>query len=260
MISNSQPIGFFDSGIGGTSIWKEVNNLLPHENSIYLADSKNAPYGQRSKEEIIALSVKNVEFLLEQNCKMIVVACNTATTNAITELRAQFSIPFIGIEPAIKPAALQSKTHTIGVLATKGTINSDLFHEKVKNYKDVHIIEQIGHGLVQLIENGDLDSAEMNELLETYLQPMIAQNIDYLVLGCSHYPYLIPQLKRILPEHVKIIDSGEAVAKQTKNILEQKKLLNTSESLGSKVFYTNSNTEVLENILNKQERVFYLDF
>lgn len=260
MISKTQPIGFFDSGIGGTSIWKEVNSLLPHENSIYLADSKNAPYGLRPKEEIIALSIKNTEFLLEQNCKMIVVACNTATTNAITELREKFSVPFIGIEPAIKPAALQSKTHTIGVLATKGTINSDLFHEKVKNYKDVHIIEQIGHGLVQLIENGDLDSAEMNELLETYLQPMIAQNIDYLVLGCSHYPYLIPQLKKILPEHVKIIDSGEAVAKQTKNVLEQKDLLNPTDVMGSKLFYTNSDTTVLENILGNKEKVFYFDF
>ncbi len=260
MDMSSQPIGFFDSGIGGTSIWREVNALLPHENTIYLADSKNAPYGLKSKEEIIALSIKNTEFLLEQNCKLIVVACNTATTNAINELRAKFPVPFIGIEPAIKPAAIQSKTHKIGILATKGTLNSQLFHEKAKTHTDVDIIEQIGHGLVQLIENGDMDSPEMAELLENYLQPMIAQNIDYLVLGCSHYPYLIPQIKKIIPPTIKIIDSGEAVAKQTKNILDQKKILNPSLALGNKVFYSNSDITVLQNILNQKEKVFFLDF
>ena len=150
---NENPIGLFDSGIGGTSIWKEVHALMPYENTIYLADSKNAPYGLKSKDEIIALSCKNTEFLLENNCKIIVVACNTATTNAIKELRAKYNVPFIGIEPAIKPAALQSKTQTIGILATKGTLNSELFHKNVANHPDVKIIEQIGHGLVQLIEN-----------------------------------------------------------------------------------------------------------
>ena len=113
-MSNTNAIGLFDSGIGGTSIWREIYHLLPHENTIYLADSKNAPYGKRSKEEIIQLSFKNTEFLLEQNCKIIVVACNTATTNAIKELRTKYNVPFIGIEPAIKPAANQSKTQTIG--------------------------------------------------------------------------------------------------------------------------------------------------
>ena len=137
---NNNPIGPFDSGIGGTSIWREINELLPNENTIYLADSKNAPYGQKSKEEIIALSIKNTEFLLEQNCKIIVVACNTATTNAIKELRAKYKVPFIGIEPAIKPAALNSKTHTIGILATKGTLNSELFHETSRKFQNIKIL------------------------------------------------------------------------------------------------------------------------
>ena len=223
-------IGLFDSGIGGTSIWKEVHSLLPNENTIYLADSINAPYGLKTKEEIIALSCKNTELLLELNCKIIIVACNTATTNAIQELRAKYKVPFIGIEPAIKPAALQSKTQTIGILATKGTLNSELFHKSVSNHPDVKIIEQIGHGLVQLIENGDINSPEMEELLKSYLTPMIEKNIDFLVLGCSHYPYLIPQIKKIIPEHVQIIDSGEAVAKQTLNILRQNNLLNNSKN------------------------------
>lgn len=254
------PIGLFDSGVGGTSIWNEIHNLLPNENTIYLADSKNAPYGLKSKEEIIDLSFKNTEFLLHQNCKIIVVACNTATTNAIKELRTKYDVPFIGIEPAIKPAALQSKTQTIGILATKGTLNSELFHKSVANHPEVKIIEQIGHGLVQLIENGDIDSAEMEELLKSYLNPMIEKNIDYLVLGCSHYPYLIPQIKKIIPPKIKIIDSGEAVAKQTQKILEQNDLLNLSKSKSSQIFYTNGEPEVLKNILGNDETVIYKNF
>ena len=257
---NENPIGLFDSGIGGTSIWKEVHALMPNENTIYLADSKNAPYGLKSKDEIIALSFKNTEFLLENNCKIIVVACNTATTNAIKELRAKYDVPFIGIEPAIKPAALQSKTQTIGILATKGTLNSELFHKNVANHPDVTIIEQIGHGLVQLIENGDMDSAEMEDLLKSYLNPMVEKNIDYLVLGCSHYPYLIPQIKKIISPQIKIIDSGEAVAKQTQKILEQNNLLNLSKRKSSQIFYTNSEPEVLKNILGNNENVIFKNF
>ena len=152
---NNNPIGLFDSGVGGTSIWKEIHQLLPYENTIYLADSLNAPYGNKSKEEIISLSVKNTELLLEKGCKIIVVACNTATTNAITVLRERFRVPFIGIEPAIKPAALQSKTKSIGILATKGTLNSELFSLATKEFtKDIMMTEVIGEGLVPLIEEG----------------------------------------------------------------------------------------------------------
>jgi len=127
MANNNPYWSIFDSGIGGTSIWSAIHELMPFEDTIYLADSKNAPYGLKSKEEIIALSIKNTEFLLERNAKIIVVACNTATTNAIKELRAKYDIPFIGIEPAIKPAAIQSKTQKIGILATKGTLSSEHF-------------------------------------------------------------------------------------------------------------------------------------
>ncbi len=258
-MQNDNPIGLFDSGVGGTSIWKEIHQLLPYENTIYLADSKHAPYGIKSKEEIIELSFKNTEFLLEKNCKLIVVACNTATTNAIKELRAKYSVPFIGIEPAIKPAANHSKTNTIGILATKGTLNSELFHAKIQNYTNVHIMEQIGDGLVQLIESGKIETPEMKTLLERYLNPMIEQNIDYLVLGCSHYPYLIPEIKKILPQNITIIDSGEAVAKQTKSVLEQNNLLNKATK-SVQQFYSNSDTSVLKNILGFEKEVSYLNF
>lgn len=251
---NNQPIGLFDSGIGGTSIWSAIHQLLPNENTIYLADSKNAPYGQKSKAEIIALSCKNVEILLEKNCKLIVVACNTATTNAIKELREKYHVPFIGIEPAIKPAALNSKTQTIGILATKGTLNSTLFSETIDKYQNIKIIEQIGYGLVQLIENGSINSPEMDQLLQTYLQPMIAANIDYLVLGCSHYPYLIPQIEKILPKSIKIIDSGEAVARQTKLVLEREVGLSDTFAPFHE-FLSNSDSKVLKDVLRHKYNV-----
>lgn len=259
-MTNNNPIGLFDSGIGGTSIWKEIHELMPNEDTIYLADSKNAPYGQKSKEEIIHLSSKNTEFLLNQNCKIIVVACNTATTNAIKELREKYQVPFIGIEPAIKPAALHSKTQTIGILATQGTLNSELFHQTAQQFQDTKIIEQIGHGLVPLIEEGKINSPQIKQLLNNYLQPMIEANIDYLVLGCSHYPYLLPQIKKILPKHIKIIDSGEAVAKQTKNILSKKNSLNQENHQPKNIFYTNANPTILEKILKHNYPVIKKDF
>ncbi len=256
---NNKPIGIFDSGIGGTSIWAEIHQLLPDEKTIYLADSKNAPYGQKSKAEIIALSIKNTEILLNLDCKLIVVACNTATTNAIQELRAMYNVPFIGIEPAIKPAATHSKTQTIGILATQGTLNSELFNKNVEKFHNTKIIEQVGHGLVPLIENGEINSPEMTTLLQTYLKPMIEADIDYLVLGCSHYPYLIPQIKKILPANIQIIDSGEAVARQTQKVLKEK--VGLSELKNRKqIFYTNSDPKVLSEILGNQYEVIEKDF
>ena len=256
---NKNPIGLFDSGIGGTSIWRAIHELMPNENTIYLADSKNAPYGQKTKEEIIALCEKNTELLLEMNCKIIVVACNTATTNAIKELRAKYNVPFIGIEPAIKPAANNSKTQTIGILATKGTLNSALFSDVVKSYTNTKIIEQIGYGLVELIEDGEIDSPKMNHLLEEYLQPMVNANIDYLVLGCSHYPYLIPQIKKIIPASIQIIDSGEAVARQTKIVLQEKVGFN-SDTNSKQLFLTNGNPIVLDAVLGGKYSVNKIDF
>ena len=252
---NENPIGLFDSGIGGTSIWSAINNLLPHEDTIYLADSINAPYGEKSKEEIIALSSKNTEYLLNLNCKIIVVACNTATTNAIKELRAKYKVPFIGIEPAIKPAALNSKTQKIGILATKGTLNSELFYKNVEKFQEIKIIEQIGYELVTLIENGEINSPYMNQLLIKYLTPMINANIDYLVLGCSHYPYLIPQIENILPKNIKIIDSGEAVAKQTMAVLKNNSDLNNLTHTAKSIFYTNADFKVLREILKNKYTV-----
>lgn len=258
---SKQPIGIFDSGVGGTSIWKEIHALLPYENTIYLADSANAPYGPKGKDAIIALSEKNAEYLLNQNSKIIVVACNTATTNAIKHLRKKYDVPFIGIEPAIKPAALQTQTKAIGILATKGTLSSELFFNTSQLYSNgIEIIEQEGEGIVQLIESGNINSEEMKALLEIYLKPMLNANIDYLVLGCTHYPYLIPQLLKILPKHIKIIDSGEAVARQTKAILKQLNLLNIADVKPDLKFYINSNPKVMSQLLINNFEVNQKDF
>ena len=256
-MKNQQAIGLFDSGIGGTSIWKEVVKLLPNEHTIYVADSKNAPYGQKSTEEILQLSIKNTEFLISKGCKLIIVACNTATTNAIDYLRTTYNIPFIGIEPAIKPAALYSKTDAIGILATKGTLTSKLFEKTANEYtKNITTIEQDGEGLVELIESGELNSLATKKLLTEYLSPMLQFDIDHLVLGCTHYPYLIPQIKEIVGPHVNIIDSGEAVARQTKAVLEKQHLLNDSFNKPTHQFYTNTKKQVLETILKSNTANF----
>jgi glutamate racemase len=249
-MTNENPIGVFDSGVGGSSIWQEIHKVLPHENIVYLADSKNAPYGNKSPEEIVKLSIKNTEILLGLGCKIIVVACNTATTNAIAILRKSYKVPIIGIEPAIKPAAMQTTTKSIGILATKGTLSSALFSKTSKEFtKNISVVEIIGEGLVPLIEVGNLEGPEMVQLLKKHTLPMIDAQVDYVVLGCSHYPYIIPALKKILPENVKIIDSGEAVAKQTRSVLENKNLLRKDTTPPSLLFYTNTETDTLSFLL-----------
>lgn len=251
------PIGIFDSGLGGITIFEEIHSILPNENIIYLADSKNAPYGKKTKEKIIELSIKNTEFLLKKGCKIIVVACNTASTNAVKTLRKKYDVPFIRIQPAIKPAALNSKTKTVGILATEGTITSDLFYETSQRFaKGVEVVEQIGDGIVELIESGKMHSPEMDVLLRKYLYPMLEKKIDYLVLGCTHYPFLIPQLSEIIGYNVRIIDSGAAVARQTKNILEVEKLINNSNSNSGQHFYINKNPDVFKKLLNNINKDF----
>ena len=254
---HNSPIGIFDSGVGGLTIYEEIHKLLPHENIIYLADSKNAPYGEKSKEEIIAISVKNTEFLLSHGCKLIVVACNTASTNAVKFLRDNYDIPFIRVQPAIKPAALKSKTKVVGILATKSTLNSELLYETSQRFaQGVDVVEKVGEGLVSLIESGKIHSAEMTELLNKHIQPMLEKNIDHLVLGCTHYPLLTDQIKEIVGHQVDIIDSGEAIARQTKVILQEENLINPESGEILRVFYTNKNPQVMQKILDEFDEGF----
>ena len=250
---NNNSIGFFDSGIGGITIWESVNRLLPNENTIYLADSNNSPYGTKSHDELINISKENVDFLINKKCKLIVVACNTATTNSINFLRESYDLPFIGIEPAIKPAALNTKTGKIGVLATKGTLGSSLF-EKTSNIhgNKVEIIEQHGIGLVELIEKGIYSGSKIDSLLKEYLNPMIENDIDKLVLGCTHYPLIKDSINKIINESIEIIECSEAVALQTERILIKSNLINSDAEKSEKLFYTNGDKNVLNSLLNNK--------
>ena len=245
------PIGIFDSGIGGITIYNEINKLMPNESIIYLSDNLNSPYGNKSKEEIKNFSTKNTNWLIEKGCKIIVVACNTATTNSIDYLRNTYKIPFVGVEPAIKPAANNTKTGVIGVLATKGTLTSNLFNITSNDYcSEIKIIESDGKGLVELIENGIFSGEKLEKMLKLFIDPMISANIDYLVLGCTHYPLISKSLKKILPRNVKILDSGIAVAKQTKFLINKNKLVNQNDKSES-IFYCNSTTSALKKVLEK---------
>ena len=247
---NNSPIGIFDSGIGGITIFNSVKKLLPNEDIIYFSDNLNSPYGNKPIETIKKISFNNTQWLLDNGCKLIVVACNTATTNSISDLRNKFNIPFVGIEPAIKPAAMKTKTGKIGVLATKGTLSSDLFNTTSIDYaSNIEILEKNGDGLVELIENGIFEGIEIENLLHKHLDFMINKKIDHLVLGCTHYPFLIKVLSELLPSSIKIIDSGEAVAKQTKSLLINNKIENNSNQ-GKYSFYYNGDSASLNKVLN----------
>jgi glutamate racemase len=254
---SSFPIGFFDSGIGGISLWKAIKKILPNENSIYLSDSKNCPYGLKSKDKLDKICIKNTEFLIDKGCKMIIVACNTATTNSISILRNKYKIPFIGIEPAIKPAALRSKTKKIGILATKGTLTSDLFSQTSSDYiSDINIITKDGEGLVKLIENGNFSGNEIETLLNKYLDPMINYGIDQLVLGCTHYPLVKKAIKKIINDSISIVDCNAAVAIQTKKVLNENEILNDNvKNDPSHTFYNSGNNNfIIKKLLdNKYE-------
>jgi glutamate racemase len=234
------PIGLFDSGVGGLSVWREVVKLLPCEHTVYYADSAYCPYGQKSSGEIIERSDRIMDFLTGQHqCKLIVVACNTATAAAIDHLRAAYPLPFVGMEPAVKPAALHSVTGVVGVLATQGTFKGRLYHETLERFAGhVQIIEQPGDGLVELVESGHTGGEEAQTLLEKYIRPMLQANIDHLVLGCTHYPFLIPAIRKITGNRVTILDSAPAVAQRVKFLLSQDRLLNVSGDKARHEFFS----------------------
>jgi glutamate racemase len=240
---HSKPIGVFDSGVGGLSVLNALTKMLPDENFIYVADQAYAPYGEKPQKTITASAVAVTNWLVAQDCKLIVVACNTATTNAIAHLRAHFSIPFVGIEPAIKPAALGSQTGVIGVLATAGTLTSTLFQTTSQDYtQGLEVITQVGHGLVALVEKGEATSKATEKQLREILSPMLEKPIDHLVLGCTHYPFLTHTLKKILPENVTIVDCSTAVAKQTHKLLDVHKLHNSSG--GATCYYSTTSPQL----------------
>lgn len=252
-------IGVFDSGVGGLTVLKELKLLLPNHSFIYFADTQNCPYGSKGHDEIIRLSKTITDFLIQQGCAVIVVACNTATAAAIDYLRATYSIPFVGMEPAVKPAALSTSTKSIGILATKGTISGRLYKETSTRYaSNINIHYQIGKGLVELVEQGKSQSDEARELLKCYINPMLKENIDHLVLGCTHYPFYIPILKEILPKNVMIDNPAPAVAMQLARVLsklEENTIgnKNTKNNYPSFTFYSSGDISTLQKLVNQIE-------
>ena len=258
--SSQQAIGVIDSGVGGISVLKHIHALLPHENLMYVADSKYAPYGSKTAVEITARCMIIADFLMSKNVKALVVACNTATAAAIDELRETFDIPIIGMEPAVKPAAEASKNGVIGVLATVGTLKSAQFAALLESYgRNVKVVTQACVGLVECIERGELTQNSTRQLLKKYCAPLLAEGADTIVLGCTHYPFVLPLIEEIVGNNVAIIDTGTAVAKQLQNKLAEKDLLDMAEKYANIGFWTNSgtpnSTQVIEQLWGEKAEV-----
>ena len=241
-----------DSGVGGISVLKHIHALMPFEGLIYFADSKYAPYGNKTAEEITARCMEITDFLIAKNVKAIVVACNTATAAAIDTLRETFDLPVIGMEPAVKAAAAASTNGVIGVLATVGTLKSAQFAALLENYgRNVKVVTQGCTGLVECIERGELNTPETKALIRQYTAPLLAEGADTIVLGCTHYPFVKQVIQEIVGDKITLIDTGAAVAKQLKRQLEEKDLLSINKQKAEVHFWTNSEAENAEQVTEK---------
>ena len=245
------PIGIFDSGVGGLSVLRAVREQMPNESIIYFGDQGHVPYGSRSKKQIQDFSEGITNFLLKQNAKIIVVACNTASAGALKYLRAKFpAVQFVGMEPAVKPAAEYTQTGKVGVLATPATFQGALYTSVVERFANgVELLQSTCPGLVQEIEMGNLDGLRARRILEDALLPMLEKNIDTVVLGCTHYPFVIPLIQQIVGENVRVIDPAPSVAQQAGRLLEAGRIRNQSESTGSVMFFTSGDPESLKSML-----------
>ena len=219
-----RPVGFFDSGIGGRCILEAFRRLCPDEDTRYIADSQNCPYGNKSPEEIIALSDACVRRLLDEDCKLIVVACNTATAAAIDYLRGKYpEVPFVGLEPAVKPAALNSKSSVVAILATQGTFNGRLYRETSARFaKDTVVLAVVADEFVTLVERGETSGAKAEEIVRRRIEPLIAAGADHIVLGCTHFPHLKGLIAKVSAGRAVIVDPSEAVARRVKAVLEER--------------------------------------
>jgi len=250
-----QPIGIFDSGVGGLSVLRHFQELLPNEKLLYFADQAHVPYGSRSLAEIRQFSAEITHLLLNQGSKAIVVACNTASAAALSTLRESFpQVPFVGMEPAVKPAALQTHSGKVGVLATENTFASPRYAQLMSRFaQDVEVLEDPCRGLVPLIEAGRISEQETEQLLRDVIEPMLAVGVDTLVLGCTHYPFIRPLIEKIIGAEagalpVSVIDPALAVARQTANVLAQGQLLAPSNQSGSVRLFTSASSHLLANL------------
>jgi len=246
-----QPIGIFDSGVGGISVLRAIRQALPHEDILYLGDQAHIPYGPRSKEDIRKFALGITHFLLAQGAKLIVVACNAASAAALHDLRITFpDVPVVGMEPAVKPAAETTQSGKVGVLATPTTFAGDLYASVVERFaKGVEIYTSTCPGLVEQVEDGKLTDPRTHEILEEALKPMLAAGIDTIVMGCTHYPFVIPMIQSITGPAVRTIDPAPAIARQVQRLLESHELINNNHAPGELQFFTSSDTERLSDLL-----------
>ena len=238
MAAKGGAVGFFDSGLGGLCILDAFKALCPHESTIYIADSKNCPYGNKPAAEIVKLAESNTRRLLRRGCKMVVVACNTATAAAIDFLRERHpEVPFIGIEPAVKPAALRSKTGVVGVLATAGTFGGRLYNEtKAKFAKDVTVIATVADEFVELVERKEISGAAAERVVRARIEPLLKAGCDKIVLGCTHFPHLKPLIEKICDGRAEVIDPSDAVARQARRVLSARGLAAPASAKPSHTF------------------------
>jgi glutamate racemase len=259
-LKHLSPIGIFDSGIGGLTVLRAIHQLMPEEPLLYLADQAHVPYGPRSLGEVRQFSEAITRYLLDQGARIVVVACNTASAAALKYLRQSFpEVPFVGMEPAVKPAAEHTRSGIVGVLATPATFQGELYASVVERFgQGVHLLQHTCPGLVQQIENGALDSGETRHILEDALQPMLNQGIDTVVLGCTHYPFVIPLIQEIAGPNVRVIDPAPAVARQVQRLLVASNLLELDAPIQETVlnkpqhlihFITTGDPERLESML-----------
>ncbi len=246
------PIGVFDSGVGGISVLRHIRTVLPNENLLYVADSKYAPYGNKSPEFIRERAVFLADFLIAQGAKALVVACNTATAAAVETLRERYDLPIIGMEPAVKPAAAATKSGVVGILATVGTLKSAQFAALLESYgQSVTVVTEGCHGLVECIERGELATKETRTLLEGYLQPLLDGRVDTIVLGCTHYPFVRPLIEEIVGNEITLIDTGAAVARQLQKRLAEQDLLADAGKVASVAFWTNNEAVDAEQVIKQ---------
>jgi len=254
------PIGIFDSGVGGLSVMQKIRDILPSEDLIYFADSAYCPYGNRSPEWVYNRTVALSKFMISQGVKLIVVACNTASSASLNELRKLYTIPIVGMEPALKPAASLSKNKKIGILATCVTITGERYNSLIKRYGNgVKVISQPCPGLVELVEAGEINGPEAEQKLKLYLDSLVEEGVDTIVLGCTHYPFLRPLIQSMVGNGVQVIDTGEAVARRVVQVLREHDLATPDQNKGTEIFFTSGRAEKVKKAIEKLWSNGYVD-
>jgi len=252
VMAGQRSIGVFDSGVGGLSVLRHIHQRLPHESLLYIADSQHMPYGCKPVATVQARCMTLASFLEKRHCKAMVVACNTATAAAVEQLRAHYQCPVIGMEPAVKPAVQRSASRVVGVLTTRGTAASEKFNRLASRFlHQARLIVQPCPGLVECIEAGDLSGEQTRALLASFLQPLMQQGMDTLVLGCTHYPFIIPLIRAIVGDEITIVDSGDAIARELERQLQRRNELSQHRHRATIEFWSSGDSQTVAPALSR---------